>query len=170
MCPLRRLAPWSGCTPSLGRCRPVVLFQQWRPKRRVARREWLPNLTGRSFHTRLHRRGSKLNVRTPDAERLFNRLLLEPRSPLGFPESKPLDDYLTLRRQLGFKLAKAERYLRQFLCYADQEGTGVLTTKLALQWATLEKDNSSKAVSVIGRQPFNAQNSARRHAPCSIAL
>jgi tRNA(Ser,Leu) C12 N-acetylase TAN1 len=34
--------------------------------------EWLPNLTGRSFHTRLHRRGSKLDLRTPDAERLFN--------------------------------------------------------------------------------------------------
>ena len=29
-----------------------------------------------------------------DAERLFNRLLIEPRCPLGYPESKPLDDYL----------------------------------------------------------------------------
>jgi len=53
--------------------------------------------------------------------------------------SKHLDDYLRLRRQLGFKLAKAERYLRQFLCYANQEGTGALTTKLALQWATQPK-------------------------------
>jgi hypothetical protein len=29
-----------------------------------------------------------------DAERLFNRVLIEPRCPLGYPESKPLDDYL----------------------------------------------------------------------------
>jgi tRNA(Ser,Leu) C12 N-acetylase TAN1 len=38
--------------------------------------EWLPNLAGRSFHTRLHRRGSKLDLRTPEAERLFNDVIV----------------------------------------------------------------------------------------------
>jgi tRNA(Ser,Leu) C12 N-acetylase TAN1 len=30
--------------------------------------EWLPDLTGRTFHVRLHRRGPKLELRTPDAD------------------------------------------------------------------------------------------------------
>jgi tRNA(Ser,Leu) C12 N-acetylase TAN1 len=34
--------------------------------------EWLPNLTRLSFHVRLHKRGSKLDLRTPDVERLLD--------------------------------------------------------------------------------------------------
>jgi tRNA(Ser,Leu) C12 N-acetylase TAN1 len=40
-------------------------------------REWTPNLVGRSFHVRLHRRGSKLEVRTPDAERCLGDFLID---------------------------------------------------------------------------------------------
>jgi tRNA(Ser,Leu) C12 N-acetylase TAN1 len=38
--------------------------------------EWLPYLTGRSFHVRLHRRGTKHELRTQDAERIFNDAIL----------------------------------------------------------------------------------------------
>jgi len=47
--------------------------------------EWLPNLAGRSFHTRLHRRGSKLDLRTPDAERLFNDAMVVATTTAGTP-------------------------------------------------------------------------------------
>jgi hypothetical protein len=53
---------------------------------------------------------------------------------------KPLDahveDYLRLRRQLGFKLRDAGLMLRRFVRFAEQEGASFITTKLALAWAT----------------------------------
>jgi tRNA(Ser,Leu) C12 N-acetylase TAN1 len=39
--------------------------------------EWLPCLAGRSFHVRLHRRGTKHDLRTQDAERMFNDAILD---------------------------------------------------------------------------------------------
>ena len=47
-----------------------------------------------------------------------------------------LDAYLTLRRQLGFKLDLAGQMLRHFVRYADQEKAAFVTVKLALRWAT----------------------------------
>jgi tRNA(Ser,Leu) C12 N-acetylase TAN1 len=47
--------------------------------------EWLPDLTGRSFHARVHRRGSKLDLRTPDAERLFNDAIVAATTKAGAP-------------------------------------------------------------------------------------
>jgi tRNA(Ser,Leu) C12 N-acetylase TAN1 len=47
--------------------------------------EWLPDLTGRTFHVRLHRRGPKLELRTPDAERFFNDAIIEATTRAGMP-------------------------------------------------------------------------------------
>jgi integrase len=47
-----------------------------------------------------------------------------------------LDDYLRLRRQLGYKMKEAEVLLRNFVRVSDQEGARFITTKLALRWAT----------------------------------
>jgi tRNA(Ser,Leu) C12 N-acetylase TAN1 len=47
--------------------------------------EWLPDLTGRTFHVRLHRRGPKLELRTPDAERYFNDAIIEAAMKAGMP-------------------------------------------------------------------------------------
>jgi tRNA(Ser,Leu) C12 N-acetylase TAN1 len=47
--------------------------------------EWLPNLMGRSFHVRVHKRGSKLDLRTPDAEHLFNDDIVAATSKAGPP-------------------------------------------------------------------------------------
>lgn len=51
-----------------------------------------------------------------------------------------LEDYLRLRRALGFKLERAGRLLDEFVTFADEAGAGTLTIELALQWATLPQD------------------------------
>ena len=54
-----------------------------------------------------------------------------------------LDDYLALRRAVGFKLASAGRLLGQFVDYLDEHGVGMPTTDDALTWANLPADVSS---------------------------
>jgi integrase len=49
--------------------------------------------------------------------------------------SQSLDDYLKLRRALGFKLRDAEWCLRGFLGFLEDEGAKSITTELALRWA-----------------------------------
>jgi hypothetical protein len=46
---------------------------------------WVPNLTGRTFHVRLHRRGPKLELRTQDAERFFNNTIVDATTKVGMP-------------------------------------------------------------------------------------
>jgi integrase/recombinase XerD len=48
-----------------------------------------------------------------------------------------LADYLALRRALGYKLVVAERLLGQFLDFLEANGAEVITTALAVRWATL---------------------------------
>ena len=47
-----------------------------------------------------------------------------------------LDSYLAVRRALGFKLEEAEYLLRKFVEYARQQHSSIVTTALALDWAT----------------------------------
>lgn len=47
-----------------------------------------------------------------------------------------LEDYLTVRRALGFELRLAGRLLRRFVDFAQAAGAAYITTELALQWAT----------------------------------
>lgn len=47
-----------------------------------------------------------------------------------------LEEYLAVRRALGFKLRLAGRLLQRFVDFADLEGATVITVELALQWAT----------------------------------
>ena len=46
-----------------------------------------------------------------------------------------LDDYLRLRRQLGYKMEETGFLLRNFVRFAEQEGASIISTKLALRWA-----------------------------------
>jgi integrase/recombinase XerD len=46
-------------------------------------------------------------------------------------------DYLQVRRALGFKLERDERFLNQFIDYLERRGEPTLTGELALAWATL---------------------------------
>ena len=47
--------------------------------------EWLPQLAGRSFHVRLHRRGERHDLRTPDVERFIDDALLDALAQAGTP-------------------------------------------------------------------------------------
>ena len=46
-----------------------------------------------------------------------------------------LEEYLALRRALGFILAETSRMLHKFVAYAEREGASFITTDLALRWA-----------------------------------
>lgn len=48
-----------------------------------------------------------------------------------------LTDYLELRRELGYKLARAEKLLGQFLAFLEETGSAQLSTERALAWACL---------------------------------
>jgi integrase/recombinase XerD len=50
--------------------------------------------------------------------------------------SSAVDEYLTLRRTLGFKLTGVGHDLQQFVCFAESEGAEWVTTDMALRWAT----------------------------------
>ncbi len=47
-----------------------------------------------------------------------------------------LTDYLTMRRALGYQLARAEKLLGQFLAYVEDFGETRVRTDTALAWAT----------------------------------
>lgn len=51
--------------------------------------------------------------------------------------SQALDDYLTVRRGLGYKLERAESLLSDFVNHVEAQGSSFVTTNLALAWATL---------------------------------
>ena len=51
-----------------------------------------------------------------------------------------LEDYLALRRSLGFKLERPGQLLAGFVSFAEQAGAATVTTELALAWATAPAD------------------------------
>jgi len=52
-----------------------------------------------------------------------------------------LADYLTMRRALGYKLARDEKLLTQFLSYLDGIGASTVTVDNIVAWATLPADS-----------------------------
>jgi integrase/recombinase XerD len=54
-----------------------------------------------------------------------------------------LNRYLSIRRALGFKLARAELLLADFCRYLDAVGADTITTQAALAWATLPPNGAS---------------------------
>lgn len=53
------------------------------------------------------------------------------------PLRQQLDDYLTMRRALGYKLERAGTLLAQFVAYLDEAGADTVTVEYALAWARL---------------------------------
>lgn len=49
--------------------------------------------------------------------------------------SRHVDDYLRLRRALGFKLERAGRLLAQLVAYLEAAGADTLTSEVAIAWA-----------------------------------
>ena len=53
------------------------------------------------------------------------------------PLRQHLDDYLRIRRALGFKLTSESKLLASFVAYMDTAGADTVTVAHALRWATL---------------------------------
>ena len=56
--------------------------------------------------------------------------------------SSHLEDYLAMRRALGFKLGKEGRLLRDYATFAEAAGASTITTDLAVAWA-IQPQNAS---------------------------
>lgn len=54
-----------------------------------------------------------------------------------------LADYLSLRRSLGYKLARPEKLLSQFLAHLDAAGVDVVTVDTAVDWARQAEGTSN---------------------------
>ena len=54
-----------------------------------------------------------------------------------------LDEYLALRRSLGYKLERAGELLVDFVAYLDQAGVDHVTVELAVSWAMLAANPDS---------------------------
>ena len=57
---------------------------------------------------------------------------------------KAMVDYLSLRRSLGFELQWAEERISSFLDHLDLAGSPVITTALAVEWATLPRGTTTE--------------------------
>ena len=53
-----------------------------------------------------------------------------------------IEDYLAMRRALGFKLVKEGRLLRDFAAFAEAAGAGTVTTDLAVAWSIMPQNVS----------------------------
>ena len=57
--------------------------------------------------------------------------------------AQSLDDYLSLRRGLGYKLESVGPLLRGFVAFAERAGAVHITTELALAWASQPREASA---------------------------
>jgi hypothetical protein len=51
------------------------------------------------------------------------------------PLRQAIDDYIALRRSLGFKLRRMAEGLREFGIFLEQKAAPYVTTELAMEWA-----------------------------------
>jgi integrase/recombinase XerD len=54
---------------------------------------------------------------------------------------RAIDDYIALRRSLGFKLRDMADDLRNFAAFMKQKGARHVTTELAMEWAMQPTDH-----------------------------
>ena len=86
-----------------------------------------------------------------------------------------LADYLAVRRALGYRLARAEKLLTQFLAFVEDRGEENLTIETALAWATApagaDPNWMSRRLSDVTHQDTNraALRRNRRHAVLGAA-
>ncbi len=66
--------------------------EEFKEKAKAAVLGWAPTLAGRSFHVRLHRRGFKHELESPQAEKYLGEALLDALAKQGTPGSISLSD------------------------------------------------------------------------------
>ena len=62
------------------------------------------------------------------------------------PLDDQLSDYLRIRRALGYKLARTEKLLLQFIAFLEERGERVITIENTLAWVTLPERQRQLAV------------------------
>ena len=60
------------------------------------------------------------------------------------PLRQAIQDYLALRRSLGFKLREAGICLAKFAAFLEARGAAHITTQLAVEWAQLSPSVSRR--------------------------
>jgi len=83
---------------------------------------------------------------------------------------RALTDYLKVRRSLGFKLKADGELLPGFLTHLEQATSPIITTSLAVEWATLPQDVhpawwTSRLVAVRGFAKYLQTIDPRHHVP-----
>lgn len=83
---------------------------------------------------------------------------------------KALEEYLSLRRALGFKLHHESRLLHEFVEFAKKEKASHITIKLVLKWANLSKDAPPSAwarrfIAVRGFAKYQSATDPRTEIP-----
>ena len=87
--------------------------------------EWSSNLAGRSFHVRLRRRGTKHNLGTQDAERLFNDAIVDATkqaatpSKISFTDPDVVIEIDTIDNRAGLAMWTREELARYHLLRPD---------------------------------------------------
>ncbi len=66
--------------------------EEFKEKAKAAVLEWVPHLAGRSFHVRLHRRGFKHELESPEAEKYLGEALVDALAWQGTPGSISFSD------------------------------------------------------------------------------
>lgn len=74
----------SRIAPSM-RCFEFHSAEEFRERAKSILSEWVPKLAGRSFHVRLHRRGTKHELHAPDTERFLDDAVIEATTQAGMP-------------------------------------------------------------------------------------
>lgn len=57
------------------------------------------------------------------------------------PLRQAIEDYIGLRRSLGFKLRRVAEHLQEFAGFLEKKAASYITTELALAWALLPTDH-----------------------------
>jgi integrase/recombinase XerD len=72
-----------------------------------------------------------------------------------------LEEYLAIRRSLGFKLSALACHVRNFIDFAEGEGASYITTELALRWAqrSTEAQPATRAARLASVRRFAAWRS-----------
>jgi tRNA(Ser,Leu) C12 N-acetylase TAN1 len=71
---------------------PFQSAEEFETRARAVVLPWIPRLAGKSFHVRLHRRGFKGKLSSPDEERFLDDALLEALAAAGTPGKIAFDD------------------------------------------------------------------------------
>jgi tRNA(Ser,Leu) C12 N-acetylase TAN1 len=120
-----RPAEWLGRVVPLERQFTFQSPEEFEQKAREAVLPWLPELAGRSFHVRMHRRGFKGRLSSQDEERFLDRFIMDALAQGGSSARVSFEDpdliiaLETVGQEAGLSLWDREQRQRHFLLGLD---------------------------------------------------